>query len=153
MNISKTKKLTTISMLCALAYAAATVGRIPLVLFLKYDPKDVIIAIGGIAFWADYFACCNGDCFCRGNVYDQRNGSFRLYYEHHFKLFLRVYCCICLQEETGIVRCCFGASVRLGLSGCSNDALELFDCSALYGVSAGSCCGTAATSIFTLQFN
>ena len=50
MNISKTKKLTTISMLCALAYAAAAVGRIPLVLFLKYDPKDVIIAIGGLLF-------------------------------------------------------------------------------------------------------
>lgn len=50
MNISKTKKLTTISMLCALAYAAVIVGRIPLVLFLKYDPKDVIIVIGGFIF-------------------------------------------------------------------------------------------------------
>ena len=50
MNISKTKKLTTIGMLCALAYIAAAVGRIPLVLFLKYDPKDVIIVIGGFIF-------------------------------------------------------------------------------------------------------
>lgn len=50
MNISKTKKLTTISMLCALAYVAAVVGRIPLVLFLKYDPKDIIIVIGGLIF-------------------------------------------------------------------------------------------------------
>ena len=50
MNISKTKKLTTIGMLCALAYAAAVVGRIPLVLFLKYEPKDVIIVIGGLIF-------------------------------------------------------------------------------------------------------
>lgn len=50
MNISKTKKLSTIAMLCALAYAAVVVGRIPLVLFLKYDPKDVIIAIGGLIF-------------------------------------------------------------------------------------------------------
>ena len=48
--ITKTKKLTTIGMLCAIAYAAATVGRIPLVLFLKYDPKDIIIAIGGLIF-------------------------------------------------------------------------------------------------------
>lgn len=46
----KTKKLTTIGMLCALAYAAAAVGRIPLVLFLKYDPKDIIIATGGLLF-------------------------------------------------------------------------------------------------------
>ncbi|MCX4308311.1 MAG: ECF transporter S component [Acetatifactor sp.] len=50
MNISKTKKLTTIGMLCALAYVAAVVGRIPLVLFLKYDPKDIIIVIGGLIF-------------------------------------------------------------------------------------------------------
>lgn len=47
---NKTKKLTTIGMLCAIAYAAAAVGRIPLVLFLKYDPKDIIIAIGGLIF-------------------------------------------------------------------------------------------------------
>lgn len=50
MNINKTKKLTTIGMLCALAYAAVVVGRIPLVLFLKYDPKDVVIVIGGLIF-------------------------------------------------------------------------------------------------------
>ena len=50
MNISKTKKLTTIGMLCTLAYVAVVVGRIPLVLFLKYDPKDVIIVIGGLIF-------------------------------------------------------------------------------------------------------
>lgn len=50
MNISKTRKLTTISMLCALAYIAVFVGRIPIVLFLKYDPKDVIIVIGGLIY-------------------------------------------------------------------------------------------------------
>ena len=50
MNISKTKKLTTIGMLCALAYAAVIVGRVPVVLFLKYDPKDVIIVISGFIF-------------------------------------------------------------------------------------------------------
>ena len=50
MNINKAKRLTTIGMLCALAYVAAAVGRVPLVLFLKYDPKDVIIVIGGLIF-------------------------------------------------------------------------------------------------------
>lgn len=45
-----TKKLTMIGMLCAIAYAVMVVGRIPVVLFLKYDPKDVIIAIGGFLF-------------------------------------------------------------------------------------------------------
>lgn len=43
----KTGKLTAMGALCALAYAAAAAGRVPLVLFLKYDPKDVIIAMGG----------------------------------------------------------------------------------------------------------
>lgn len=47
---SKTKKLTTAGMLCAFAYAATAIGRIPLVLFLKYDPKDIIIAISGLIF-------------------------------------------------------------------------------------------------------
>ncbi|MDE6602664.1 MAG: ECF transporter S component [Lachnospiraceae bacterium] len=50
MNISRTKKLTTTGMLCALSYVAMVVGRVPLILFLKYDPKDVIIVIGGLIF-------------------------------------------------------------------------------------------------------
>ena len=50
MKNSRTKKLTTVGMLCALAYIAVAVGRIPVVLFLKYDPKDVVIVIGGLIF-------------------------------------------------------------------------------------------------------
>ncbi|MDD3362262.1 MAG: ECF transporter S component [Hespellia sp.] len=45
---NKTRKLTTVAMLCAIAYVAMVVGRIPIVLFLKYDPKDVIITLGGL---------------------------------------------------------------------------------------------------------
>lgn len=45
---SKTKKVTTVAMLCAIAYVVMVVGRIPIVLFLKYDPKDVIITLGGL---------------------------------------------------------------------------------------------------------
>ena len=44
---SKTARLTTAAMLCAVAYIAMALIRIPVVLFLKYEPKDVIIAIGG----------------------------------------------------------------------------------------------------------
>ena len=40
MNV-KAKRITTIAMLCALAYVVMAVGRVPVVLFLKYDPKDV----------------------------------------------------------------------------------------------------------------
>lgn len=45
---SKTKKITTTAMLCAIAYVMVVVGRIPVVLFLKYDPKDIIITLGGL---------------------------------------------------------------------------------------------------------
>ena len=47
---TKTKELTITALLCAAAYAAVAVGRIPLILFLKYDPKDIVIAIGGLLF-------------------------------------------------------------------------------------------------------
>ena len=41
------KKLVLIAMLAAVAYIMVFVIRIPVVLFLKYEPKDVIITIGG----------------------------------------------------------------------------------------------------------
>lgn len=46
----KTKKLTILAMLAALSYIIMYVGRIPMVMFLKYDPKDVIITIGGFIY-------------------------------------------------------------------------------------------------------
>ena len=47
---NKTKKLTTIGMLCAVTYVVMLVGRVPIVLFLSYDPKDIVITIGGFIF-------------------------------------------------------------------------------------------------------
>ena len=45
---TKTRKITTIAMLVAISLVTVTFLRIPIVLFLKYDPKDVIITIGGL---------------------------------------------------------------------------------------------------------
>lgn len=45
---TNTRKLTLIAMFCALAYVVAAVGRVPVVLFLKYEPKDVIITLSGL---------------------------------------------------------------------------------------------------------
>lgn len=45
---SRTKKIVMIAMLCAIAYVMVLVFRIPVVLFLKYEPKDVVIALGGL---------------------------------------------------------------------------------------------------------
>ncbi|WP_300571545.1 ECF transporter S component [uncultured Acetatifactor sp.] len=50
MKHTSTKKLTTLGLLCTLAYIATVFGRVPLILFLKYDPKDVVIVIGGLLF-------------------------------------------------------------------------------------------------------
>ena len=41
------KEMVLISMLAAIAYVIVAFIRIPVVLFLKYEPKDVIITIGG----------------------------------------------------------------------------------------------------------
>ena len=50
MTHNKTKQMTTLAMLSALAFLLTTFGRIPMVLFLKYDPKDVIILIAGFIY-------------------------------------------------------------------------------------------------------
>lgn len=39
-----------VAMLCAIAYVVVVIARIPVVLFLKYEPKDVVITIGGFLF-------------------------------------------------------------------------------------------------------
>ena len=52
MKHEKVKRLTVLAMLSALAYVIVAVARIPIstVEFLKYEPKDVIIAIGGFMY-------------------------------------------------------------------------------------------------------
>jgi riboflavin transporter FmnP len=44
------KKLVLIAMLAAVAFIMVSLVRIPVVLFLKYEPKDVIITIGGFLY-------------------------------------------------------------------------------------------------------
>ena len=45
-----TQKMVNLALLAAIAYVVMLVGRVPVVLFLKYDPKDVVIAIGGFIY-------------------------------------------------------------------------------------------------------
>ena len=49
-QILRTKKMAVLAMLSALAFVAVVVCRIPVVLFLKYEPKDVIITLGGFLY-------------------------------------------------------------------------------------------------------
>ncbi len=44
------KQLVTLALFCALAYAAVALFRVPVVLFLKYEPKDCILAICGMLY-------------------------------------------------------------------------------------------------------
>ena len=47
---NRIKKITMIAMLTALAYVAMLLIKIPVVLFLNYEPKDTVIVIGGFIF-------------------------------------------------------------------------------------------------------
>ena len=44
----RTKNITCVGMFCAIAYVMMAFGRIPIVLFLSYDPKDIVIIIAGL---------------------------------------------------------------------------------------------------------
>ncbi len=50
MNNLHNKKLTVLALLCAMAYLLMVTVKIPVVLFLKYEPKDVIITLGGFLY-------------------------------------------------------------------------------------------------------
>lgn len=50
------KKITVTAMLCAIAYVVMAVGRIPVVMFLQYDPKDAVITLGGL-IWGPLMSC------------------------------------------------------------------------------------------------
>ena len=45
---NKTRKIAATGMLCALTYVVMAVGRVPVVLFLKYDPSDIVVTLGGL---------------------------------------------------------------------------------------------------------
>ena len=53
MSVQKTvdtRKLIVMALFCALAFASTALFRIPVVLWLKYDPKDCLLAIGGMLY-------------------------------------------------------------------------------------------------------
>ena len=47
---TQTRKLTSLAILSAVAYTLMMVGRVPVVLFLKYDPKDIVITFAGLIY-------------------------------------------------------------------------------------------------------
>lgn len=59
-HASRTKTLTMLAVLCAIAYVVMLFGRVPIISFLKYDPKDVIITMGGFLFGPMAAVCISG---------------------------------------------------------------------------------------------
>lgn len=47
---NETRRLAILAMIGAMAYVVMVFGRVPLVLFLKYDPKDVLLTLGGFIY-------------------------------------------------------------------------------------------------------
>lgn len=45
-----TRQLIVMALFCALAFVCVATFRIPVVLFLKYEPKDCLLAIGGMLY-------------------------------------------------------------------------------------------------------
>lgn len=74
MNV-KAKRITTIAMLCALAYVVMPSAACRVVLFLKYDPKDVVITLGGLIWGRDRLPCL-GSRLRSGDVHCQLTRAF-----------------------------------------------------------------------------
>ncbi len=55
----RTKKTVLIAMLAALSYITVLLIRIPVVLFLSYEPKDVVITVGGFLLGPMAAAACS----------------------------------------------------------------------------------------------
>ena len=150
MKPSNTKKLTTLAMLAALAYLIMVVGRIPMVLFLSYDPKDVIIAIGGFIFgpleaFIISFIVSLIEMFTVSDT-----GVIGAIMNLCFNLQLCVYGGHYLQEKPYAQRSGYWPAVRLAAMVVVMLLWELFTYAYLYGLSAGSGSGHAAHHIFTV---
>lgn len=50
MKQTNTKKIAVLAMLTALAFVAVALLRVPVFIFLKYEPKDVVIVLGGFLY-------------------------------------------------------------------------------------------------------
>lgn len=50
MKQAKTKEIAVLAMLTALAFVAVALLRVPVFAFLKYEPKDVVIVLGGFLY-------------------------------------------------------------------------------------------------------
>lgn len=144
---SKTKKTAAVGMLCAFAYIATAVGRVPVVLFLKYDPKDVIIVITGFLFGPTAsFSAALIVSFAEMLTISE-NGVLGLIMNVISSCSFACTAAFIYKRRRGPLRAFAGLFMRLGTDGCSNDVLELFSRSDLYGLSERGCGQIAASCV------
>ena len=108
----KTRKMATIAMLCAAALILVALVRIPIVLFLKYDPKDIVIVLGGFIYGPMTSALISLIVSFIENGDDQLGWYLGFHYECHrrsiFFLPCRIYykkhpCGTCPGLLTGVI--------------------------------------------------
>lgn len=136
---SKTKRVTTIGMLCAITYVTMVVGRIPIILFLKYDPSDVIVTLGGF-IWGPMTSCIvsvivailemitvsdTGILGCIMNIVQ----TLSLRVRH-----------LSFTKKAHFIWCSDWSGIGMAHNGCCYAVVELFGNTALYGVSKRSSC-------------
>ena len=93
-----TKKITTVGMLCAMAMIVnvfISFPIVPAVSFLRYDPKDILIVIGGFIYGPMTsllmsFICSIFEIMLKGEQY------FRCLDEYGFNVFFCLYGCFCI---------------------------------------------------------
>ena len=147
-------------MLCAITYVIMAVGRIPVVLFLKYDPSDVIVTLGGL-IWGPMTSCIvsvivatiemitvsdTGILGCIMNIV--QTVSFACTASAIYKKKRTI-----SGAVIGLfVGCVTTVSVMMLWNGFSYDVVELPDYTALYGIPKRSGCRITAPGISSLQF-
>ncbi len=151
MNV-KAKRITTIAMLCALAYVVMAVGRVPVVLFFEVRPEGCGHHPRRPDLGADDRLPCLGSRLRSGDVHCQRHGHSGLYHEHSVHLRLCLYRLRHLPEKAHAGRGCRRVGRRMRGDGQRHAAVELSPpfspsiCSRADSIRASPSCSTSQWS-------
>ena len=148
---TNTRKLTRIAMLSAIAYVVMLVARFPVVMFLKYEPKDVVITLGGLLWGPMTSVAVSVNRILSGDVLGQRDGHPGLCHEHRVLLFLCLHRSAGVQKAPQPERCAGRAGFGQRGHGGADDAVELPDHPALHGLPPGGGGAAAAPRLPALQ--
>lgn len=137
---SKTKRVTTIGMLCAITYATMVVGRIPIILFLKYDPSDVIVTLGGF-IWGPMTSCIVSVIVATLEMITVSDtGILGCIMNIVQTLSFACTASVIYKKKAHFIWCSDWSGIGMAHNGCCYAVVELFGNTALHGVSKRSSC-------------